>query len=424
MRAGWGRVEFTPREAVPLAGYGHLRDRVSTHVRDPLFVRAMAFEDGPTRVVLLFYDLLMVVEELHAAVLQRLADTNARVLVHATHTHSAPGGFGRGWLIERVVGRHRPGTIERMAGTGERAARQALGDLALAKVGSAVDVVPGLNGNRRCADGPVDEELTILRVVRAHDEAMLVSYSAHPVIVAERDHFALSADFPGLVVNMLERQVSFAAFAQGALGGVDVLFPRDEGVTADDNLRRMAEPLVRRALALREGLETGNGQVRFSHREWALPRPDSRPFYDDQRWARRLDAPLRLLLNALFSEAALSRGRVQGVAIGDFALVGTPADLGVSIDLAAKRHARSRGLEHPVVASQCDGYLGYLHLSSDYATAPEVTAGVERSKEARSTGVYENGLGIFGRGMGQTVLEQAERVFDDLASPSATPHSG
>ncbi len=424
MRAGWGRVEFTPREAVPLAGYGHLRDRLSTHVRDPLFVRALAFEDGDTRVVLVVYDLLMVVEELHVAVLQRLADTNARVLVHATHTHSAPGGFGRGWLIERVVGRHRPGTIEQLAGAGERAARQALGDLAPAKVGSTVEGLPGLNGNRREPGGPVDEELTVLRVVRSNDEAMLVSYSAHPVIVAERDHFALSADYPGLVVNLLERQVAFAAFVQGALGGVDVFFPREEGVTADDNLRRMAEPLARLALALREGLEPRDAALRFARREWQLPRPDSRPFYDDQRWARRLDAPLRRLLNALFSEAGLASARVQGFAVGDFALVGTPADLGVSIDLAGKRHARSRGLAHPVVASQCDGYLGYLHLAADYQRAPAVTVDAERSKEARSMGVYENGLGIFGRGMGQVVLEQAEGVLGDLALASATPHSG
>ena len=167
MRAGWGRVEFTPVGSVPLAGYGHLRDRMSTHVRDPLFVRALAFDDGTTCAVLVIYDLLMVTESLHSQVLERLADTGARVMVHATHSHSALGGFGRGFLIEKVCGRHRPGTVERLADAGADAARRALGSLAPAKVGSTVGVLPGHNGNRRDPAGPVDDQLTVLRIRRA-----------------------------------------------------------------------------------------------------------------------------------------------------------------------------------------------------------------------------------------------------------------
>lgn len=416
MRAGWGKVEITPGIPVPLAGYGHLRDRLATHVRDPLFVRALAFDDGATCAVLVIYDLLMVTDELHRAVQQRLADTGAHVVVHATHTHSGLGGFGRGWLIEKVVGRHRPGTVAHLSEAGERAARRALGSLGPARVGSAVDVLPGHNGNRRDPKGPLDEQLTVLRLVRANDEALVVSYSAHPVIVGERDHHALSADYPGLLVNLLERRLPFAAFVQGALGGVDVLFPRDKRVTADDNLRRMAEPMATLAFALRDRCELHDANVRVARQEWPLAKPDARPFYDDERWARRLDLPLRLLLNSLFSSVDFDRARVQGLALGDFALVGTPADLGVSIALAGKQHARARGFAHPVMASQCDGYLGYLHLPDDYAHAPTEADDPERLEEALGMGRYENGMCLYGRGAGKVVLEHARRVFDELAA--------
>ena len=417
MRAGWARVEITPRESVPLAGYGHWSDRMSTHVRDALYARAMAFDDGATCAVLVVFDALMVTEALHRQVTARLADTGARVLVAATHTHSGPGGFGRGLLIEKVCGRHRPGVLERLADAGADAARRALGSLAPARVGSTVGVLPGHNGNRRDPEGPVDDRLTLLRVQRAHDEALLVSYSAHPVIVGERDHFALSADYPGLLVNLLERQVAFAAFVQGALGGVDVLFPADPAVTADDNLRRMAEPMARRALQLRDVCAVRDVPVRACRREWPLPaRPDARPFYDDQAWARRLDLPLRAALNALFSAATEPRARVQGLRLGDFALVGTPADLGVSIALAGKAHAHSRGLAHPVMASQCDGYLGYLHLPADYAHAPTAAADPLRLKQARTMGVYENWMSPYGHDAGRRVLEHARRAFDELAA--------
>jgi len=416
MYVGWAKLEITPGLPVPLAGYGHLRDRLATHVRDPLFVRALAFDDGSTVAVLVIYDLLMVTDGLHRLVLQRLADTGAHVIVHATHTHSGPGGFGSGWLIEKVVGRHRPGTIERLAEAGERAARTALGSMKTARVGSAVDELPGHNGNRRDPAGPLDEQLTVLRVVRDADEALVVSYSAHPVIVGERDHLALSADYPGLLVNLLERQLPFAAFVQGALGGVDVLFPRDKRVTADDNLRRMAEPMAGLALRLRDRCEPRDVAVHVARQEWPLPRPDARPFYDDERWARRLDLPLRLLLNGLFAQTDFDRARVQGLSLGDFALAGTPADLGVSIALAGKEYARDRGFAHPVMASQCDGYLGYLHLASDYAHAPTVADDPERLEEALGMGRYENGMCLYGRGAGKMVLEHARRVFDELAA--------
>jgi hypothetical protein len=390
---------------------------MSTHVRDPLFVRALAFDDGATCAVLVIYDLLMVTESLHRQVLERLADTGARVMVHATHSHSALGGFGRGLLIEKVCGRHRPGTVERLADAGADAARRALGSLAPAKVGSTVGVLPGHNGNRRDPAGPVDDQLTVLRIRRARDEALLVSYSAHPVIVGERDHLALSADYPGLLVNLLERQLDFAAFVQGALGGVDVLFPRDKSVTADDNLRRMAEPMARRALELRDVCAVADASVRVASREWPLPaRPSAQPFYDDQVWARRLDAPLRLLLNGLFSQSDARRARVQGLRLCDFALVGTPADLGVSIALEGKRHARARGLAHPVMASQCDGYLGYLHLPADYARRPTCADDPQRLADALTMGGYENWLCPYGHGTGQVVLDHARHLFDELAA--------
>jgi hypothetical protein len=216
-------------------------------------------------------------------------------------------------------------------------------------------------------------------------------------------------------VTLLERRLPFAAFVQGALGGVDVLFPRDGNVTAEDNLRRMAEPMAVRALELFEACQPTPVSVRTAAREWPLPPADARPFYDDQVWARRLDAPLRWLLNALFSQVGAGRGRVQGLRLGDFALVGTPADLGVSIDLAGKAHARSRGIPHPVIASQCDGYLGYLHLPADYARLP--TGGdAERLKEARRMGTYENWMCPFGHGSGSVVLDQARLAIDALAA--------
>ena len=414
LKAGWDRVDITPLEPVPLAGYGHLRERMHRSVHDPVSVRAFAFEDGAVRVVLLVYDLLMVPEELYQGLKARLSDTGSRVMVHATHTHSSLGGFGRGFLVHRFAGAFRDWIPDHLVDRGERAARAAIEDLQAAEARSESSVLPGLNGNRRDPEGPMDEELTVLRLVRERDDALIVSYSAHPVIVGERDHHALSADFPGEVVRRLERDFPFAAFVQGSLGGVDVLFPDDPEMPVDRNLRLMADPIANAAANLARLARSSDDPLTFAAESWDLPGPDSRPFFDDQPWSGLPGLPFRLLCNALIP-STIRRARVRGFRLGSFAMVGTPADLGVSVGLAAKAHGRSLGTKHPVSASQCNGYIGYLHRRIDYEKPPPPT----HYAMAR----YENTMGFFGRSMGDRVLEAACRVHEQLARPAPATSS-
>lgn len=407
LRVGWGKAEFTPDVSVPLAGYGHLRERMSARVRDPLYARAVAFEAGETLAILVIYDLLMVVEELSKGLRGRLRD--AFVIVHATHTHSSIGGYAPGLLGRLFAGAYRPWVLPRLLEAGEQAARAALAGLAPAEVRAASVALPGLNGNRRDPRGPRDEELTVVRLARRQDVGLLVSYPAHPVIVGERDHHAVSADFTGEVVRLLERDVAFAAFIQGSLGGVDVLFPKDPKMTADQNLAMMAEPIANSAINLSRLATKARSPevvVRVASEEWDLTRPDPRPFFEDQWAAKAFHWPVRIALGRLVP-SIIRKARVGGIRVGTFAVVGTPADLGVRIGLAIKAHARRAGIEHPVAASQCDGYIGYLHRAEDYRATPPPSH--------RGMAYYENAMSFFGHKAGEQTLEVAYRVVDLLA---------
>ncbi len=406
LRAGWAEVEFTPAEPVPLAGYTHWNERLSNRVRDPLMVRAVAFEQAGQRVVLVSYDLLMVFEELYQGLRSRLVDFGVNLLVHATHTHSSVGGFWDTFLGRRFLGDYRPWMLRHLIDAGERAARGALADLAPAQARVTAGTLPGLNGNRRDPDGPRDEELTVLRLVRAQDDAVVWSYSAHPVIVSEREHHAISADFPGEVNRRLRRDHGFAVYVQGSLGGVDVLFPQEPGMTADHNLELMSEPLAIAVTTLARGAAPAGGPLRFHCEEWDAGAPDSRPFFLDQAWRRRLDLPLRAAVNRLVAPVP-RKARVSAMRLGRFGIAGFQADLGVGIGLAAKAHARRLGIDCPVSASQTNGYLGYLHLHAEYDKAPP--------KSHLGMAVYENAMNFFGRRTGDRVLEAAQRAYDRMA---------
>ena len=410
IEAGFGKVDITPRQPVPLAGYWSLRPRISQGVRDPLFVRAMALRQGPLTVVSVVFDLLLTSEEMVRDLRARLVDTRARVIVSATHTHSAPGGIGQPWVARVALGPYRPGVLESLCTAGEQAARAALGDLAPATWAAHQGRLPNLAGNRRDADRSGDDALWALRLKRARGdgaEAIVCGFAGHPVIVAERDPHRISADFPGEVVRRLETQVDFALFVNGALGGQDVCFP--EGVvSADENLALQAEPIAREALEVLTLEPRGDGRLRFASCERDLPRrPDIQMAFDDQRMVRALTWPLGRLLSHLFSRAGLRRWRMQAVAIEDTLILGTPADIGISVARAIRDHAHAQGFRAPFVTSQTDGYVGYVHRRDDYRRRP--------SRETLGMALYENALGIFGRQMGETMVEVGRSLIDELA---------
>jgi hypothetical protein len=411
LRAGLAKSEITPGGSVPLAGYFTLRGRESRAVRDSLFARALALEEDKHRVVLIVLDILMVTEPMARQIRANLHDLDAHVMVCATHTHSGPGGFWDGLVPKLALGRFVPGMLEFLCARAEQAARLAVADLSDARYSVYSARLPELAKNRRDIDGPLDDELLVFRLNRAKagkGNALIVNFPGHPVIVAERDFNKVSADFPGEVVRRLEERVEFAAFVNGALGGVDVRFP-DEPISVEENLDLQAGPIAEAAqAALRVALKTKAG-LKSASREIASPAcSDARAVFEDQRLAALLARPLERALSWAFNRSRQSVWRVQGVALGDLLLIGAPADLGVGIALELKQYARDKGFGCPVVISQCDGYLGYLHRRAEYAHLPP--------KGTRGMAIYENTMSIYGREMGERYLAEAKALVDELVS--------
>ncbi|HPV04259.1 MAG TPA: neutral/alkaline non-lysosomal ceramidase N-terminal domain-containing protein [Myxococcota bacterium] len=407
--AGWARVDMTPAEPVPLAGYTHLSDRMSKGVHDPVFVRAVVMkQEGGPAVALVMYDLVIVSEDLYQGLRARLSDTGLTVMCAATHTHSSFGGFWNAMLGRAFLGRFRPGVLESLIEMGEKAVRDALAGIGPAIVKTGTKKIPGLNGNRRDHHGPLDEELHVVTLEKQDSRALLFSYPGHPVISAERDHNVVSADFPGLAISKIEGQFDFAMYMPGALGGVDVRFPR-EPVPIDDNLEMMAAPIAHTAMQVaRDGNAFADERLVLAHsiRELHFDRPRIRWSYDDDR------KPFDFLLDALANGLArpVPRvARIEGFRIADVAVVGFPCDLGIGLSLRVKQIGRELGLKGVVTMSESGGCVGYVHLPEDYSTTPADEG------DAIQMGRYENAMNFFGHQTGTRFLEAADGVLKELA---------
>jgi hypothetical protein len=97
---GWASVDVTPDHPVFLRGQFHAR--VSTHVRDPLTVTALALSTADDHVVMVSCDRCTIEEGLLDECRQALSGTvpdldGRKVFASATHTHTAPEAEGKQW---------------------------------------------------------------------------------------------------------------------------------------------------------------------------------------------------------------------------------------------------------------------------------------------------------------------------------------
>ncbi len=93
---GWASADITPDRPVALAG--QFRTRVSKSVHDPVTATVLALEgrgSGSGQAILVACDLVVIVSTLDAALRERVKERlpdfdSARLVLNATHTHTAP----------------------------------------------------------------------------------------------------------------------------------------------------------------------------------------------------------------------------------------------------------------------------------------------------------------------------------------------
>lgn len=409
LRAGFAKLDVTPKEPAHLAGYFTLRPRMSTAVRDPLFARAIALEQEDRRVVLIVFDTLLVTVEVARALREALLDTGASVMAIATHTHSAPGGYWEPFAARLALGPFVEGRREQLIEAGAKVARKALEDLKPARWATHTALATGAAINRRDSRLQADSHVWTLLLEREADAGLLCGASAHPVIVAEREHHVVSADFPGALIAELEKRVGFAAFVNGSLAGGGTCLPPGN---TEQTLSAQVSPILEQAVKVLAAPRQSEGELRFVTRELPLPKePGPRASFDDQAVGRWLTLPLELLGKSWFSKATAPTATLQALSLGNATLVGLPAEPGYDLSLAVREAAKEHGFDASFVAAHANGYIGYVLRRDSYRSAP--------AKDTLGMAMYENLLNVYGPDMGERLLVEGRRLLEELARSSA-----
>ncbi|MHC4228652.1 MAG: hypothetical protein ACYSW0_14605 [Planctomycetota bacterium] len=234
-RAGAFAIDITPLK-LPVLVNGGVRERVANEVHDPLHARCLVLDDGSEQLAIVVVDSCLIprslADEVKALAAKDTGIASERILISATHTHSAPSVYAcLGTDCDRQYAKWLPGRIAE----GIRKARE---NLQPARVGWAVGrdetnvhcrrflMKPGAaranvysdkredraqmnpghnNANAIRPTGPADPDVIVLSVQTRDGRplALLGNYSTHyagaPTLSA--DYFAVFAGEIGQLIG-------------------------------------------------------------------------------------------------------------------------------------------------------------------------------------------------------------------------------
>ena len=214
IEVGVARVDITPEGPIRLHGY-QSRKEESRGVAQRLYAKALALGDdarGPSVVVTV--DNLGVpasmVEDLAARLAKAANLPRERLVVAASHTHSAPclTGVAPNIFAAKVPDDQQSridAYTRKLADMLERVALQALKDRAPASLSWTQGRV-GFAANRRQPPGPVDHTLPVLRALGPDGRvrAILANYACHCTTLEPRDNL-VGGDWAGHAQEGIER---------------------------------------------------------------------------------------------------------------------------------------------------------------------------------------------------------------------------
>ena len=421
-RAGAHVVDVSPT-GFPVRVNAMFTERSADKVVDPLFAKALALDDGTTRLVLCVVDTCMMPRDLidraKADASEVTGIPTERMLVSATHTHSAPSAMG--CLGSRVD----PGYAEFLPGRITAALVGAVGRLAPARIGwSQVDdwehtfnrrwirrpdkmltdpfgqrnVRAHMHPGHESPDaigpsGPVDPQLSVLAVQRADGRplALLANYSQHyygsPL---------LSSDYYGRfarhVATMLDADESFVGImSQGTSG--DLMWMDYGTLRREIGYDAYAKEIAQRVAEVVRGMRwQESAPLKMAERKLELRYrvPDEKRL----SWAREVAAKLGdklpqsqaeiYALEALhLHERPRTELKLQALRIGDLGIAALPNEVFALTGLKLKRHSPFAAAFNIELANGAEGYIPppEQHKLGGYTTWPARTAGLETNAE-------------------------------------------
>jgi len=421
-------VEITPLR-FPIAVSGGFLSGFAERASAPLYARALALDDGRRRVVIAVVDTLMMSREFLDAVKENASRTTGvppdRMLISATHTHSAPPLMGclgtdpdANYIrlvqarlqdaIERSVRNLEPARIgwtvvqdyehthcRQWILRPDRILQDPFGEWTV-----RANMHPGYqNPNFIGPTGPVDPDLTVVALQTADGApiALLANYSMHYVGGGE----GVSPDYYGPFADSVKRRIAsapgkqpfVAMMSQGTSGDLhwmDYSQPRKLM-----NLSLYAEAISQQVCEAWKKIQFRSAAP-ISMAETKLTLRRRVPGPERLAWARQIYARMGNALpknqqevyareQILLAENPVRELKLQALQIGELGIAAIPNEVFALSALEIKAQSSARPLFLIELANGAEGYIPppELHPLGGYTTWPARTASLEVGAEPK-----------------------------------------
>jgi hypothetical protein len=486
LRAGAAAVDVAPRKFPVVVNGGFLQAQ-AMRVNDPIQAKCLVLDDGTTRLAIVVVDSCMMPRELldraKALAREKTGIPTDRMLISATHTHSAPSVMGAlGTPPDADYVEILPA---RIAESIERAHR----NLEPARVGwGAVDdyehthcrrwirrpdkliedpfgqktvranMHPGYqNPDAIAPSGPVDPGLTVLSVQSRAGRpiAVLANYSMHYYGASP-----ISADYYGRFATALARRIGavdnareppfVSIMSQGTSG--DQMWMDYGQPKKDPGLDAYADAVAAYAERAYRGITTYQGTVSLAMAETTLVLGRRVPDEKRLAWAKSIVAQMkgrdlpRSLPEVYAREAIYLHDeprrelKLQAIRIGGLGITAIPNEVYAITGLKLKGQSPFATTMNIELANGSEGYIPTpeQHALGGYTTWPARTAGLEVQAEpkivAAVLGLLEEVAGKPRRALrvnhgpyAKAVLASKPMAYwrlDDIAGTTAIDSSG
>ncbi|MEI8316778.1 MAG: hypothetical protein WCH79_02455, partial [Planctomycetia bacterium] len=465
-QAGAAAVDITPRNAPPeapsIVAGGFLEGRAD-RVHDPLLVRAIVIDDGgaegqpPVRLALVVVDTCMMpqqlLDEAKALAAERTGIPVERIMVSATHTHSAPAAMGcLGTRVDAPYAARLPAAIA-------AAVAQANERLAPARIGwgkvddwhhthnrrwvrrpetrvvdpfgnptGLANMHPGhLSKEIIGPSGPVDPQLSVISIQDAAEKplALFANYSQHyfgsPAVSS--DYFGLFSKFvaAGLGASGDGNGPFVCALSQGTSG--DLMWMDYGTAQAPAGIQAYAAAVARKALGVIESIEHRD-DVSLAMTEKVLDLGYRLPDEARLAWAHGIVAGIvddlpRNIPEVYAREALILHERkrttvkLQAIRIGELTIATLPNEVYALTGLKLRNRSPAAMHFNVELANGAEGYIPppEQHVLGGYTTWPARTAGLEVAAETKIVDTLVAAL--------EEVTGQPRRVPADRHGPAA-----
>lgn len=361
-KVGAAKRDITPKEPVPMWGYGDRHAMLSQGTLDPLYAAAVVIQTGDKKVAIVGLDLGRSPSERHLQNIRRRIKADAAIeysFIAGSHSHHTPvleltdeAGKGKGKFDAAIR------YYQQMEDGITAAILEANARLAPAKMATGSVKLEGFNRNRhtKLEPKPSDKDLSVMRFDDAAGKpvAVVVNFTAHPTMIPALT-LKFSADYVGAMKETVDKEMNVTTvFMQGASGDQSVNQGENKGYQAFG--QALGREVVKLAASLKPeevvkpALEVKEDRFTFASRT-DLKNPFVRVAYEKAFFPE-------LIPNYIDEYAEGIRPRLTVALLNkDVALVGASGEFFSNHSIRLKERARVKQL---FFFGYCNGYHQYF----------------------------------------------------------------